>query len=120
LNGKQKTSDSQLIHLDPFLHEIGLVQMNGRLQNSTLPEMTKLFEITMKIRHCEKEEWIYAREEAQRISTFSTRARSTCSTRVKEYVLVRVDNSSVSRIHCEDNRVLERCCLRSLNKTVST
>ncbi|KRX28389.1 hypothetical protein T06_15565 [Trichinella sp. T6] len=33
----------------------------------------------MKIRHCEKEECIYTREQAQRISTFSTRARSTCT-----------------------------------------
>ncbi|KRY43585.1 hypothetical protein T03_6748, partial [Trichinella britovi] len=41
LNGKRITSDSQLIHLDPFLDENGLVRINGRLQNSTLPEMTK-------------------------------------------------------------------------------
>ncbi|KRY45710.1 hypothetical protein T03_16924 [Trichinella britovi] len=78
----------------------------------------------MKIRHCEKEECIYTREQAQRFSTISTRStstsstRSTCSTRVNWHVLVRVivavlvvytvkitvcDSSSVSLIHCEDN-----------------
>ncbi|KRZ57806.1 hypothetical protein T02_4689 [Trichinella nativa] len=41
LNGKRITSNSQLIHLDSFLDENGLMRINGQLQNSTLPEMTK-------------------------------------------------------------------------------
>ncbi|KRY46954.1 hypothetical protein T03_15529 [Trichinella britovi] len=41
LNLKRITSNSLLIHLNPFLDENGLMRINGRLQNSILPETTK-------------------------------------------------------------------------------
>ncbi|KRX46957.1 hypothetical protein T05_2479 [Trichinella murrelli] len=41
LNLKRITSNNLLIHLNLFLDENGLMRINGRLQNSILPETTK-------------------------------------------------------------------------------
>ncbi|KRX29514.1 hypothetical protein T06_12695 [Trichinella sp. T6] len=60
----------------------------------------------MKIRHCEKEECIYTREQAQRISTISTRSTIRVIVAVLVAYTVKItvcDSSSVSLIHCEDN-----------------
>ncbi|KRY10052.1 hypothetical protein T03_17654 [Trichinella britovi] len=60
----------------------------------------------MKIRHCEKEECIYTREQAQRFSTISTRSTIRVIVAVLVVYTVKItvcDSSSVSLIHCEDN-----------------